>query len=144
MNGYGGDNRSFAGDLDPDSYRVRIDINFTNRSASDVAGFSHQNGVNVGQRSCDKLGLEFTGNSANVTFSAQVGGQDNLFGHAPTVQGNFTITLNKNGTISVTGDHTLFPSFEVWVSITRVRRRFIRTRSNPKVFSDRFSLSWVP
>jgi hypothetical protein len=58
MNGYGGDNRSFAGDLDPDSYRVRIDINFTNRSASDVAGFSHQNGVNVGQRSCDKLGLE--------------------------------------------------------------------------------------
>jgi len=108
---YAGDNRSFSGNLNPDTYRVHADLNFSTQAQHAVIGNSHD--VGVTDPGTGSASVTFTSTGATVHFDAHAGGL--LNGVSPAVKADLTLTLGKDGTVSITGDHTQFPSFEVYV-----------------------------
>ncbi|MHB8462710.1 MAG: RHS repeat-associated core domain-containing protein, partial [Vulcanimicrobiaceae bacterium] len=108
---YSGDNRTFNGRMKVDRYRVRANVNMTTRTGNVVVGYSHVDGK--AKKATGGGTVTFSGNTAHVEMNGKAGGF--LNGVAPAVQASLTLTMNINGTISVSGTHTQFPSFEIFV-----------------------------
>lgn len=108
--GCAGDNRSFSGDASPDSFRAHADLDFSTHAEHGIVGVSHRDGKAFPGTGTVTVTFD-SEDSATVHFDAHVGGQP----FSPGVDANLTIRLDKDGTVSVSGDHTQFPSFEVYV-----------------------------
>lgn len=111
-----GDNRGFAKDSSSGTFRAQAVVNFANPSASHVSlGMSHYANGSVAGKPVDHGSyVHVHGNVALVHIDAGVGGPMGLGGHAPSVKADFTVTENSNGSVTMTGVHTQFPSFEAY------------------------------
>lgn len=115
--GMQGDNRGASANCSTCTYRVEVTVDFTNHTYNISAGESHfQNGSDAGPGSTAGSYVTFKGNTATVHIVGTVGGP--MGGAAGAtgsqVRADFTMTANKNGSVSLSGAHTQFPSFEAY------------------------------
>ena len=115
MGVFAGDNRGFEKNSSNDSYRVRVNINFSDHSWAVHPGVSHFSNGSVSGPSIDHGSyVKVNGNTATVHIDVSVGAPGGLGSDAPPVKADFTITEEANGGVSMSGSHTQFPSFEAY------------------------------
>jgi hypothetical protein len=109
-----GDNRGTSGNLSPDSYRVRVNLNFDNRSESDIlAAHSHAalTGTDLGKGHDRGSSITWSGNTAIVQITNRCGACPQK---SPSIHATLTLTRNSDGSLSVRGVAGAFPALEIY------------------------------
>jgi len=112
-----GDNRGFSGDLtsSTDSYRVQVDLNFDDGKGSYTIAHSHwTNGSDAGQGSDHNSKISYDPDSQTFSVHIDSGGGpcDALL--QPSIKADFSVKLNDDGTTTINGKKTEFPSLEAY------------------------------
>lgn len=85
-----------------------VDINTGQVIREDIKGQASKDGVKMTSYLFDPL----QGNWADIKLSADVAIP--TFNPSPAINWNYTIRVNKNGTVSVQGTHDGYPAHEIW------------------------------
>lgn len=114
-----GDNRETSGNQNPDTYRVRVNLNFKDHSGSIQVAHSHWSfrGGDAGQgHLLAGSKITWTGNSAHVQVTASCGPCNGLSNAAGfTIRMNLTFTMNSDGNVAVSGTRSAYPAFEAYL-----------------------------
>jgi hypothetical protein len=112
--GLKGDNRDFSATERSDTFRVQINLDFANHPNSSIhVSDSHwQWGAEAGPGKAYKATITWDGDTARISVQAACGAF--FCNKGATVAADFTATLNKDGSVSIKGARTQFPSFEAY------------------------------
>jgi YD repeat-containing protein len=114
--GLAGDNRDFNGNLtrDSDSYRVKVNLDFADHSKSNIeAAHTHDVFVHrdLGKGHDEGSSITWDGNTATVTIANRCGP---CVSWMPAIAAKITFTLNSDGSVSVQGWRSAYPSLEIY------------------------------
>ena len=130
-----GDNRSFTSDAlkGQDSYRVQVNLDFSNQHASNIlASNTFLLGTDAGKGHDQGSTITWDGDTATVHVSNRCGAcpQD----LSPAIHGDFTVSLNDNGSVSINGAGGLFPSLEAYAYKRGRAKAIVQQRELPGDF----------
>ena len=140
--GLKGDNRGFSATERSDTFRVRVNLDFADhRNSSIVVSDSHwqMGGGDAGHGKVYSDIITWHGDIATVSIKVACGAP--FCNEGATVMADFTASLNKNGTVTLKGKRTQFPSFEAYEYTNGAHATIQQDQEDPRKYWGPFSLS---